>query len=42
MIKQPVGIVNFTNVAIVKLKIAKKKFELACYKNKIQSWRQKV
>ena len=38
-INQPVGIKLFTNVAIVKLKKAGKQFELACYRNKITSWR---
>jgi ribosome maturation protein SDO1 len=42
MLKQPVGVVNFTNVAIVRLKIGKAKFEIACYKNKVQQFRQKV
>ncbi len=42
MLKQPVGVVKHTNVAVVRLKIAKKKFELAIYKNKIQSYRAKV
>lgn len=42
MLKQPVSVVNYTNVAIVKLKIGKKRYELACYKNKVQQYRQKV
>ncbi len=42
MLKQPVSVVNYTNVAIVKLKIGKQKFEIACYKNKVQQFRQKV
>jgi ribosome maturation protein SDO1 len=42
MLKQPVSVVNYTNVAIVRLKLGKKRFELACYKNKVQQYRQKV
>jgi ribosome maturation protein SDO1 len=42
MIKQPVGIVNLTNVAIVRLKVNKDKFEIACYKNKIKQYREKI
>lgn len=42
MLKQPFGIINYTNVSIVKLKIGKKRLEIACYKNKVQQWRQKV
>ena len=42
MLKQPVSVVTFTNVAVVRLKIGKKKFEIACYKNKVQQYRQKV
>lgn len=42
MLKQPVSIVNYTNVAIVKLKVGKESFELACFKNKIQQYREKI
>lgn len=42
MLKQPVSIVNYTNVAIVKLKVNKDKFEVACYKNKIKQYREKI
>jgi ribosome maturation protein Sdo1 len=42
MLKQPVTTKLYTNVAIVKLKIGKGKFEIACYKNKVQQFRQKV
>lgn len=42
MLKQPVSIVNYTNVAIIKLKVNKDKFELACYKNKIKQYREKI
>lgn len=42
MLKQPVTVVNYTNVAIVRLKVNKEKFELACYKNKIKQYREKI
>ena len=29
-----------TNVAVVRMKKAGKRFEIACYKNKVVSWRQ--
>lgn len=38
-IQQPVGQKLLTNVAIVKLKKGGKQFEIACYRNKIASWR---
>ncbi len=31
-----------TNVAVVRMKKAGKRFEIACYKNKVQSWRRNV
>ena len=30
-----------TNVAVIRLKKGGKKFEVACYKNKIMNWRMK-
>ncbi|SOV18730.1 ribosome maturation protein SBDS, putative [Plasmodium sp. gorilla clade G2] len=36
---QPINQVKFTNVAIVKYKYKGKKFEIACYKNKIIDWK---
>jgi ribosome maturation protein SDO1 len=33
--------VRFTNVSIIRLKKGGKKFELACYKNKVINWRNK-
>lgn len=42
MLKQPISIVNYTNVAIVRLKVNKEKFEVACYKNKIKQYREKI
>jgi ribosome maturation protein SDO1 len=34
--------VRLTNVAIVKIKKSGKRFEIACYKNKVVNWRNKV
>ncbi|CAN8065965.1 unnamed protein product [Agarophyton chilense] len=39
-LKQPVTQVRLTNIAVVRLKRKGKRFELACYKNKVVSWRQ--
>lgn len=39
MLKQPVGIVKFTNVALIKYKKEGKKFEIACYKNTATDFR---
>ena len=39
VIKAPTNQKRHTNVAIVRLKTHGKRFELACYKNKVQSWR---
>lgn len=41
-IKQPVTQVRLTNVAVVRLKAKGKRFEIACYKNKVISWRNGV
>jgi ribosome maturation protein SDO1 len=41
-IKQAVGQVRLTNVAIVRLKRQGKRFEIACYKNKVMNWRNGV
>ena len=41
-IGQPVGQVRLTNVAIVRLKKAGKRFEVAAYKNKVLNWRARV
>ncbi|KAI5298566.1 hypothetical protein KEM55_003239 [Ascosphaera atra] len=38
-IQQPSGQIKFTNVSIVRLKKGKKRFELACYKNKLLEYR---
>lgn len=39
-LKQPLNQVRLTNVAVVRLKRKGKRFELACYKNKVVSWRE--
>ena len=39
---QPKGQKRLTNVAIVKLKKGGCRFEVACYKNKVVNWRNKV
>jgi len=41
-IRQPTGQKRLTNVAIVRLKKGGKRFEIACYPNKVTSWRQKI
>lgn len=39
---QPVGQKRLTNVAVVRLKKHGMRFEIACYKNKVLSWRSQV
>lgn len=41
-INQPSGQIKLTNVSLVKLKKAKKRFEIACYQNKVQDYRKGV
>ena len=41
-IKTPTNQQRLTNVAIVRMKRAGKRFEIACYKNKVVSWRDKT
>jgi len=38
-INQPSNQIKLTNVSLVRLKKAKKRFEIACYKNKVLEWR---
>jgi len=38
----PVNQTRLTNIAIVRMKKAGKRFEIACYKNKVMSWRNKT
>lgn len=42
MLKQPVGIVKLTNVAVIRYKTKGKNFEIACYKNKVIDWRNGI
>jgi ribosome maturation protein SDO1 len=39
MIKTPTNQKLLTNVAVVRMKKAGKRFEIACYKNKVLNWR---
>lgn len=39
-IKTPTNQKLLTNVAVVRTKKAGKRFEIACYRNKVLSWRQ--
>jgi ribosome maturation protein SDO1 len=41
-IKTPTNQKVLTNVAIVRTKKVGKRFEIACYKNKVLSWRQGI
>ena len=38
-INQPSNQIKLTNVSMVRLKKGKKRFEIACYKNTVQSYR---
>lgn len=38
----PTNQIRLTNVAVVRLKKGGKRFEIACYKNKVVSWRNQV
>ncbi|XP_076245822.1 SBDS ribosome maturation factor [Calliopsis andreniformis] len=38
----PTNQIRLTNVAVVRMKKAGKRFEIACYKNKVISWRNKL
>jgi len=42
MIKTPTNQQRLTNVAIVRIKKCGQRFEIACYKNKVLEWRNKV
>ncbi|EEQ40903.1 putative ribosome maturation protein [Clavispora lusitaniae] len=42
VINQPSGQIKLTNVSLVRMKKGKKRFEIACYQNKVQDWRSKV
>lgn len=41
-INQPTGFIKLTNVAFIKYKVDREKFEIACYKNKAINWRNGV
>ncbi|QLL33530.1 hypothetical protein HG536_0E04410 [Torulaspora globosa] len=41
-INQPSGQIKLTNVSLVRLKKGKKRFEIACYQNKVQDYRKGV
>ncbi|USP80332.1 Ribosome maturation protein sdo1 [Curvularia clavata] len=41
-IKTPSNQIKLTNVSLVRMKKGKKRFEIACYKNKVLEWRNKV
>ncbi|XP_076066014.1 SBDS ribosome maturation factor [Oratosquilla oratoria] len=38
----PTNQIRLTNIAVVRMKKGGKRFEIACYKNKVMSWRQKL
>ncbi|KAK4123324.1 Shwachman-Bodian-diamond syndrome protein [Parathielavia appendiculata] len=42
VIQQPSNQIKLTNVSLVRLKKGKKRFELACYKNKVLEWRSGI
>ncbi|KAL0945540.1 hypothetical protein HGRIS_014702 [Hohenbuehelia grisea] len=41
-IQQPSNQIKLTNVSVVRLKKGGKRYEIACYKNKVQEWRNGV
>ncbi|VEU21390.1 DEKNAAC102287 [Brettanomyces naardenensis] len=41
-INQPSSQIRLTNVSLVRMKKGKKRFEIACYQNKVQDWRSGV
>ncbi|VDK18867.1 unnamed protein product [Anisakis simplex] len=41
-IKTPTNVKLLTNVAVVRMKKCGKRFEIACYKNKVVNWRNRV
>ena len=41
-VKQPVGQVRMTNVATIRLKVKGTRFEIAAYRNKVLSWRDRI
>ncbi|KAI0079045.1 Shwachman-Bodian-diamond syndrome protein [Panus rudis PR-1116 ss-1] len=41
-INQPSNVIKLTNVSVVRLKKGGKRYEIACYKNKVQEWRNGI
>lgn len=41
-INQPSTQIKLTNVSVVRMKKGKKRFEIACYQNKVQDWRSGI
>ncbi|CEH14949.1 shwachman-bodian-diamond syndrome protein [Ceraceosorus bombacis] len=41
-INQPANVIKLTNVSVVRYKRSGKRFEVACYKNKVREWRTGV
>lgn len=42
VINQPSNLIKLTNVSVVRLKKEGKRFEIACYKNKVVEWRNGI
>lgn len=42
LINQPMSQIRLTNVSLVRMRKGKKRFEIACYQNKVQDWRAQV
>ncbi|ORY16377.1 SBDS protein C-terminal domain-domain-containing protein [Clohesyomyces aquaticus] len=42
VIQQPSNQIKLTNVSLVRIKKGKKRFEIACYKNKVLEWRSGI
>ncbi|EGV63443.1 hypothetical protein PSN45_004271 [Yamadazyma tenuis] len=42
VINQPGTQIKLTNVSMVRMRKGKKRFEIACYQNKVQDWRSRV
>lgn len=42
VINQPSNQIKLTNVSLVRMRKGKKRFEIACYQNKVQDWRLRV
>lgn len=42
VINQPMSQIRLTNVSLVRMRKGKKRFEIACYQNKVQDWRAHI